>query len=376
MKKKIWIIVGIIIVVGIIILLVSGNKKPVVQSEEGIPQTAVATLGDISITLDEVGEVTPLKEVEVKSKISGKITKLYVDEGDKVQEGEIIAEVEPDMQQAQTLSRIRSNLQIAEINLETARRNYNTDKELFEKDLISLERWRETQNNLRIAEIDYQSALEQYELIQDLGMATERQNTLAPASGTIIQKNVEEGEMVTSSESQTGGTILMVIADLSQMIVMTEINEIDIGKIELGQPVEISFDAFPDTTYHGEIIHIAPKAKIGSNNIRVFDTKISIENLSPYLRPGMSANVTIIGKTRENVITAPIQSIFTDEFGNNIVYKVTADTLVQTQIVKTGINDFEKVEIVEGLSVGDTISLTERIPTNQLNNRAMRMRVR
>lgn len=369
-RKTIWVIVGIILVVGIIIAITSGNNEPPIQAESSSSPTAIATLGDISISLDEVGELQPLKEVEVKSKISGKITRLYVDEGDKVQEGDIIAEVEPDMQQAQTLSRIRSGEQIAKINLETALRDYNTDKELFEKDLISLEQWTETQNNLRIAEIDYQSALAQYELIQDLGIATESQNTLAPVSGTIIQKNVEEGEMVTSSESQTGGTVLMVIADLSQMIVLVEINEIDIGKIGIGQPVEISFDAFPDTTYHGEIIHIAPMAKIGSNNIRVFETKISIENLSSSLRPGMSANVTIIGKKRENVITVPIQSIFTDELGNNIVYKISADTLVQAQIVKTGINDLEKVEIIEGLSVGDTVSLVERIPTNEANTSA------
>ncbi|MGC9337260.1 MAG: efflux RND transporter periplasmic adaptor subunit [Candidatus Cloacimonadia bacterium] len=369
-RKTIWVIVGIILVVGIIIAIISGNNEPPIQAESGSFPTAIATLGDISISLDEVGELKPLKEVEVKSKISGKITRLYVDEGDKVQEGDIIAEVEPDMQQAQTLSRIRSGEQIAKINLETALRNYNTDKELFEKDLISLEQWTETQNNLRIAEIDYQSALTQYELIQDLGIATESQNTLAPLSGTIIQKNVEEGEMVTSSESQTGGTVLMVIADLSQMIVLVEINEIDIGKIGIGQPVEISFDAFPDTTYHGEIIHIAPMAKIGTNNIRVFETKISIENLSSSLRPGMSANVTIIGKKRENVITVPIQSIFTDELGNNIVYKISADTLVQAQIVKTGINDLEKVEIIEGLSVGDTVSLKERTPTNKANTSA------
>jgi HlyD family secretion protein len=375
-KKTIWIIVGIIVVIGIIIGINRGNNKTENKAQSSSFPTAVATLGNISISLDEIGEIKPLKEVEVKSKISGKITRLYVDEGDKVQEGDIIAEVEPDMQQAQTLSRIRSNEQVAKINLETARRNYNTDKELFEKNLISPERWKETQNNLQIAEIEYQSALAQYELIQDLGIATESQNTLAPASGTIIQKNVEEGEMVTSSESQTGGTVLMSIADLSQMIVMTEINEIDIGKIGIGQPVEISFDAFPDTTYHGEIIHIAPAAKVGSNNIRIFETKISIENLSPSLRPGMSANVTIIGKKRENVITVPIQSIFTDEFGNNIVYKVSADTLVQKQIVKTGINDLEKVEIIEGLSVGDTISLTERVPTSQVNDRGPGPRIR
>ncbi|RKX69158.1 efflux RND transporter periplasmic adaptor subunit [candidate division TA06 bacterium] len=375
MKKFVWIVVVIIVIVILVLVLSKGKKEEASKNKFNGNDTVIAKLGDISIILDEVGEIKPVKEVNVKSKISGKIKKLYVEEGELIDEGDIIAEVEPDMQQAQTLSRIKSNLQTAEIELETAQKNFNSDRKLYEKDFISDDEWLASQNALKKAEINYQSALEQYQLIQEIGITEENLRITAPVSGTIIQKNVEEGEMVVSSESYSGGTVILTIADLSKMIILAEINEIDIGKISISQPVDISIEAFPDADYKGKITHIAPMAKIGNNNIRVFDIKISIENLTPNLKPGMSANVTIIGRTSKNVITVPIQAIFQDENGNNIVYKVESDTLITPQIVKTGINDLEKVEIIEGIAAGDTISLKEKPKTNNANSK-IRTRIR
>lgn len=375
MKKFVWIVVVIIMVVMLVLVLSKGKKEEASKGKLDKAETAVAKLGDISITLDEVGEIKPVKEVNVKSKISGKIKKLYVEEGQNIKEDEIIAEIEPDMQQAQTLSRIKSNLKTTEIELETAQLNFNSDNKLYEKKFISDNDLLKSQNALKKAEISYQSALEQYQLIQEIGIAEENLKITAPVSGTIIQKNVEEGEMVVSSQSYSGGTVILTIADLSKMIILAEINEIDIGKISLDQPVDISIDAFPDIDYKGKITHIAPMAKIGKNNIRVFDIKISIKNLTPNLRPGMSANVTIIGKTSRDVVTVPIQAIFQDENGNNIVYTIKSDTLITPQIVKTGINDLEKVEIIEGITVGDTISLKEKPKTDSKNDKRRRSRI-
>lgn len=375
MKKFVWIVVIIVAIVILILGLSSGKKKEVSKNKFDGNNTVIAKLGDISIILDEVGEIMPIREVNVKSKISGKIKKMYIEEGELIDEGDIIAEVEPDMQQAQTLSRIKSNLQTAEIELKTAQINFDSDKKLYEKNFISDNDWLKSQNALKRAEISYQSALEQYQLIQEIGITEENLKITAPVSGTVIHKDVEEGEMVVSSESYSGGTVILTIADLSKMIILAEINEIDIGKISISQPVDISIEAFPDADYKGKITHIAPMAKIGKNNIRVFDIKISIENLTPNLRPGMSANVTIIGKTSKDVITVPIQAIFQDENGNSIIYIIKSDTLITPQIVKTGINDLEKVEIIEGIAVGDTISLKEKAKTNTENSKR-RTRIR
>ncbi len=364
MKKFVWIIIVVIVIV-VIVFSVTGKKKNSEQEGDKKTPTAVAKIDNISIVLDEVGEIRPVKEVNVKSKLSGRIIKMFIEEGQYIQESDIIAEIEPDMAQAQTLSRIKSNLKTTEINLDNAKKDYESSKELYEKNLISDEKWRDAQNALKLAQISYDSALEQYQLVEEIGIQETSLRVTAPASGMIIHKNVEEGEMVVSSESYSGGTVLITIADLSQMIILTDINEVDIGKISVGRLAKITIDAFPDKKFKGTIIHISPMATISNNNIRTFRVKVSIDDDLEELRPGMSANVTIIGKTRKGVITIPIQAIFQDENGNDIVYVVKSDTLITPSIVKTGINDLQKVEILEGIAEGDTISLVEKYDPNQ-----------
>jgi len=364
MKKFVWIIIVVIVIV-VIVVSVTGKKKNSEQEGDKKTSTAVAKIDDISIVLDEVGEIRPVKEVNVKSKLSGRISKMFVEEGEYIHVSDIIAEIEPDMAQAQTLSRIKSTLKTTEINLENAQKDYESSKELYDKSLISDEEWRDAQNALKLAQISYDSALEQYKLVEEIGITETNMKVTAPVSGMIIHKTVEEGEMVVSSESYSGGTVLITIADLSQMIILTDINEVDIGKISLGREAKITIDAFPDKKYGGEIIHISPMAAIGNNNIRTFQVKVSIEDNLKELRPGMSANVTIIGKTRKGVVTIPIQAIFQDEDGNDVVYIVKSDTLITSAIVKTGINDLQKVEIMEGVAEGDTISLVEKYDPSQ-----------
>jgi len=364
MKKFVWIIIVVVIIV-VVVVSVTGKKKTTEQEGGKKTPTAVAKIDDISIVLDEVGEIRPVKEVNVKSKLSGRISKMFVEEGEPIHVGDIIAEIEPDMAQAQTLSRIKSTLKTTEINLENAQKDYESSKELYDKSLISDEEWRDAQNALKLGQISYDSALEQYKLVEEIGITETNMKVTAPVSGMIIHKNVEEGEMVVSSESYSGGTVLITIADLSQMIILTDINEVDIGKISLGREAKITIDAFPDKKFGGEIIHISPMAAIGNNNIRTFQVKVSIEDNLKEIRPGMSANVTIIGKTRKEVVTIPIQAIFQDENGNDVVYIVKSDTLISSAIVKTGINDLQKVEILEGVAEGDTISLVEKYDPSQ-----------
>lgn len=368
MKKYIWLAIVIIVIVLLIVFINPKQDKSNVRREKSKKTpTTVAKKGSIEIVLDEVGVIEPLKEVNVKSKISGKIKKMLIEEGDYVVENQEIAIIEPDMQQAQTLSRIKSNLKTATIDLNSAKIDYKSSQKLYEKELISKDEWIDAQNTLEKAEINYESAAEQYDLVKDQGITGDDMKVLAPSSGTIIEKKVEVGEMVESSESYSGGSVIVKVADLSKMIIVSEVNEIDIGKIKEGGEVDISIDAYPDMEYFGKIVHIAPMAKIGQNNIRIFDVKISIANLDKKLRPGMSANVTIKGKSRKNILTAPIRAIFTDQDGNNVVYKLISDTTYNQVIVKTGLNDLQKVEIIEGITKGDTLALVEKKKTEKSN---------
>ncbi len=368
MKKYIWLAIVIIVIVLLIVFINPKQDKSNVRREKSKKTpTTVAEKGSIEIVLDEVGVIEPLKEVNVKSKISGKIKKMLIEEGDYVVENQEIAIIEPDMQQAQTLSRIKSNLKTATIDLNSAKIDYKSSQKLYNKELISEDEWQDAQDRLKKAQINYDSAAEQYDLVKDQGITGDDMKVLAPSSGTIIEKKVEVGEMVESSESYSGGSVIVKVADLSKMIIVSEVNEIDIGKIKEGGEVDISVDAYPDMEYFGKIVHIAPMAKIGQNNIRIFDVKISIANLDKKLRPGMSANVTIKGKSRKNILTAPIRAIFTDQDGNNVVYKLISDTTYNQVIVKTGLNDLQKVEIIEGITKGDTLALVEKKKTEKSN---------
>jgi len=135
---------------------------------------------------------------------------------------------------------------------------------------------------------------------------------------------------------------------------------VDIAKIDKGQKVDIKLDAFPYEDFSGKISKIAAMAT-DYNNVKVFPIEVEIADVSKKIRPGMTANITIIGEDKQDIVVVPIRSIFSDANGMDIVYRVTNDTIAGSQIVKTGINNFQQVEIIEGLAVGDTISLVEKV---------------
>jgi len=315
--------------------------------------------GEIIVKLEETGEIQPIREIEIKSKVSGKIITFYVEEGDQVNKGDVIAQVEPDYNQAEYISRVKSNLELAEIDLRNAKRNMNDKQKLFDQNFVSQIELDSYKDALAEAQINYNSALQQYELIKEIDTEGNVSNIVSTASGTVIQKLVEEGEMVVASTSSySEGTIIIKLAELDRMVVYSQINEIDIGKIRKNQKVKIQVDAYPYFQYQGKITKIAAMAA-DYNNIKAFPIEIEILNVDEKLRPGMTANVTIIGEKKQDIVVVPIRAIFSDSEGNDIVYKIKGDTLGGEVIVKTGINDFQQVEIIEGLAAGDTISLTE-----------------
>ncbi|MCF7858750.1 MAG: efflux RND transporter periplasmic adaptor subunit [Candidatus Cloacimonetes bacterium] len=316
----------------------------------------IVALGTIVIKLEETGEIQPIREIEQKSQVSGKLVNFFIAEGDYLQKGDLIAEIEPDYNQADAIQRINSNLKLAEIELENTESKYNKRKKLFDENFISESELDNYHDAYITAQINYKSALKQYELIKEIESENNLSKLYSTASGTIIQKPVEEGEMVVSSSgSYSAGTVILKLADLSRMIVKTKINEVDISKIEVGMKVDIQVDAYPYDKFNGIITKIAAMA-IDYNNVKVFPVEIELEEVDKKLKPGMTANITIIGEERKDIVVIPIRCIFSDDSGNDIVYKVQNDTIGTGTMIKTGINNFQEVEIIEGLAVGDTIS--------------------
>ncbi len=316
-------------------------------------------LGTIVIKLEETGEIQPIREIEQKSQVSGELVKFYVEEGDYVNKGDIIAEIIPDYNQAEAILRVNSNLKLAEIELENAKEKYNKRKALFAENYISETELDIYKDAYSTAQINYNSAFQQYELVKEIESDDNLSKLFSTASGTIIQQPVEEGEMVVSSSgSYSAGTVILKLADLSRMIVNTKINEVDISKIEVGMKVNIQVDAYPYENFNGEITKIAAMA-IDYNNVKVFPVEIELEEVDERLKPGMTANITIIGEERKDIVVIPIRCIFSDDEGNDIVYQVINDSIGTGNVVKTGINNFQQVEIIEGIAVGDTISTKE-----------------
>ena len=356
--KKFFIILGIIIAIIVVIMILKPKKRLDFAGNREVKSHVVEN-GTIVVKLEETGEIRPIKEIEIKSKISGKIVKFFFEEGDYVNSSDIIAEIEPDYSQAETIARLKTNLELAQIRLENAEEDFIEKQKLFEKNYISQNGFDDVSDEQKRAQLAYQSALNQYELIKEIETENNVSKIVSGASGTIIQKPVEEGEMVVSNAgSYSAGTVIIKLADLERMLVTTQINEVDISKVEKEQKVKIQVDAYPYEKYSGTIKKIAAMA-ITHNNVKAFPIEIEIDKVDEKLKPGMTANVTIIGEKREDIVVVPIRCIFSDEDGQDIIYRVVNDSIGKSQMVKTGINNFQQVEIIEGVIVGDSISLSE-----------------
>jgi HlyD family secretion protein len=374
MKKHLKWIVPVAVVIVVAVMMVQGRGRGSGEAGPNAgadpeetnlgPRKAAAEIGDISVELDEVGVIQPKTMVLVKSKVSGKIQSLNVQEGQEVRRGDLLVTVEPDMAQARTVASLKSSYGRARVDRDRARQDYERDVELHDAGHISDEELRLAKDAYDIAEIEYQSALEQMQLAEDDGDsmdlnadAEELLNVVAPASGSVIQVDIEEGEIVTSGAvSYTSGTTLMTIADLSEMQIKAGINEVDVGKVRDGQDVAIDVDAYPNVRFHGVINHIAPAAR-DDQGVKIFDVEIDITDTDERLKPGMTANIVIQGDHREGVVTVPIEAAF-KKSGRYVVYVFDGGEKepVEREVV-TGINNIEKIEIVDGLSEGEVVAL-------------------
>ncbi len=372
-KKWKWIIIALIVLV-ILGAAVKHRSKAAGQRTGLAAQDHSYTVvrGDIVSKVEIIGEIQPQTVVAVKSKVSGTIVRFYANENDYVRAGQIIADIEPDYNQANTLFATKSRLQLAELAMNNARAELEKRRQLLAERHISQAEFDLATDQLTTAQIEYRQATEQYELIRDLDTGGRVTHVYATASGTVIERRLSEGEMVQSSNTAFGeGTVVMRIADLSKMIVKTRINEVDIAKFSLGQEARITVDALPYEEMSGKIIKIAPMA-VMENNARVFPVEISLEKQNPRLKPGMTANVSIIGESRRDVLVIPIRAVYTDDKNQDIVYITTAESSpapsrsgtrtapaspgIATP-VKLGSNDMQMVEVIDGLKEGDMISL-------------------
>jgi HlyD family secretion protein len=316
-KRKRWLIVIAVAVIAVAAVAYAartkGNGNGKEEKGPEIP-TLAASIDDVQVMVREVGTVEPEVKVDIKSNLSGKVVDLPIRAGDVVKRGQLIARIEPDVNQAQNLLAVRNRVEAAQIDLEDAKQDYEAKRRLFENGLISVEVNREAETRYRQAQQVLDEAREKIVLVEASGIPigdNPRQvvNIFSPMDGVIIERPVELGETVTGSGSFNAGTVISTVADLGTMLVKAGINEVDIGKIHLGQEAKVTLDAFPRVLFEGTISRIAPAART-DDQVRVFDVEIALDELGRELRTGMTANIQIRGQTREKVLTVPVESVF------------------------------------------------------------------
>ncbi len=316
-KKRRWLIlIAVIVIAAAAVAYAARSKGNGNGDKEKGPEipTLAASIDDVQVVVREVGTVEPEVKVEIKSNLSGKVVDLPIRAGDVVTKGQLIARIEPDVNQAQDLLSVRNKVEAMAINLEDAKQDYEAKRKLFENGLISVEVNREAETRYRQAQQALEEARGQIGLVEASGIPVgdnPRQvvNIFSPMDGVIIERPVELGETVTGSGSFNAGTVISTVADLGTMLVKAGINEVDIGKIHLGQEARVTLDAFPRVLFKGTISRIAPAGPL-DEQVKVFHVEISLDELGRELRTGMTANLEIRGEIREKVLTVPVESVF------------------------------------------------------------------
>ncbi|MGB5107730.1 MAG: efflux RND transporter periplasmic adaptor subunit [Candidatus Zixiibacteriota bacterium] len=267
-----------------------------VQSKVVMP-----TRGDLRVTISSTGKVEPVKTVEVKSKASGEIIQLQFEEGDYVHQGDLLCKIDPEQVQFE-YDKAVADLAVAKASMQTTEREVNRQKELFDKDMVSEAEMEGTQLTLEQARA---SLVRAQAAVADAKKRLDDTVVRSPISGLIIQSNVEEGNIIASGISNvSGGTALMQIAQVDSVYIVAQVDETDIGKVELGQKVEVEADAFPDETFKGEVLKIAPMAVV-QQNVTIFEVTTKVDNAERKLKSGMNANIEIITAFAENALLVP-----------------------------------------------------------------------
>jgi len=271
-------------------------------AEEGPSiQTAEVTRGNLSIEAEATGTVEPVRSVEVKSKASGEILRLHIDVGDVVQAGELLAQIDP-RDVRNRFAQTEADLEVAQARVEISQAQLSRSEELLAAAVIT-EQEHETRRldyaNSRASLVKAETNFELAEL--QLEDATIR----APMKGTIIAKNVEEGQVIQSASGNvSGGTTLFIMANLDEMQVRTLVDETDMGQLEAGMSTTVVVEAFPDRTFRGTVEKIEPQAEV-QQNVTMFPVIVGLDNRAGLLKPGMNAEVTILVDEAMGVVLVP-----------------------------------------------------------------------
>ena len=358
-KKKliICISVAIAIIAAVTIFMRSNKRQPITI----IYETAKVERATISNSVTATGTIEPVNKVEVGTQVSGIISKIYVDYNSIVKKGQVIAELDKINLESE-LASAKANLASSKSELDYQETNYKRMKALHDRGFIS-------DDDFDIADLSYKKAKEAY-LVQlqtvqkaqtNLGYAT----ITSPIDGVVLSKDVEEGQTVAASFSTP--TLFTIARDLTDMQVVANVDEADIGNVRDGQRVTFTVDAFPDDTFEGRVKQVRQQGEEESNVV-TYEVVISAPNNDLKLKPQLTANVNIYTEEVENVVSVPAKALrfspskemmndgekIKDCNATNKLWIKEANIL-KAYPVKTGITNGIRTQILEGVKEGTAV---------------------
>ena len=353
----------------LLLIIIAAGSGDTVEVE-----TAVLTRGSIVESIPASGKVRPTVEITISPDVSGEIVEIYFREGDAISKGDTILKIKQDL--------YLSIVERAEAALGSMRAEYHRQAAAARQAKLNLQRCETLLRQDAVSNAEYEKAKAEYDISAEqlkaascnirsgeASLKEAKENltktvVMAPMDGIVSKMNVTPGERVVGT-SQMAGTEMLRIADFSSMEVVSDVSENDVVRIREGNKAEISIDAYPGLTFRGLVSHVANSSKFigtGLGQVANFEVRIAIlpftgdaaggEKIS--FRPGMSATVSIVTESRNDILPVPVRSIFSRD-GREMVWKVLADGRVSATRIKTGIQSLDLAEAVSGLQEGDTI---------------------
>jgi HlyD family secretion protein len=393
-RRKRWILLGSG-AVALVLIVVAATAALRPSHTIDPDKLAAVQRGDIARSVVATGTIEPLTKVEVKSKASGIVEKIYVDAGDRVKTGQLLAELDKEQLQS-AVAEARANLEAAQATQQAAEASYQKNlvdaegpdvpylksdmdraHDSYKQGLIALNAMQDAEKNYQLAlnrQVSAQRNVQvskaqvsqaQAQIAQakaSLDNADENlryATIVSPIDGTVLSKDVEVGDAVSSIlVLGSQATLVMTLGDTSEVYVKGKVDEADIGKVYLGQPARIVVESFKDKTFQGKVTKISPLGD-EKDNVTTFEVRVSIVNDSGELRANMSANAEIILEEKKNVLLIPEGAVVFDKDKNAAVEipDPKADIGQRKVAVKLGISNGVKAEVLSGVSEGQKVVL-------------------
>ena len=317
------------------------------------------------------GKVIPEDEVEIKPQISGIIDVLFVEEGDQVKTGDLLAKVKI-VPNEHSLNSARGRLENTKIVLKNAEVLYKRNKALYEKEIIAKQEFESAELRYNQAKLDVANAASDLKIIR-LGSAdgstTANTNVRATVAGTILEIPVKEGDQVIESNTFNAGTSIATIADLNKMIFEGKVDEAEVGKLKVGMPLSVSLGAIEDQAFEARLKFIAPKGNEEQGAVQFIIEGDIYLNDSTFVRAGYSANASLILERKDSILVIPESLLqFEKDSDTPFVELEVEGQEFEKKEIETGISDGINIEILSGLTLEDNIKVWNKTEPKKIRD--------